>query len=70
MSYDRVQNIAGQLFHRVFQAASSAYASAQNIARLQICKVYTGCWIWLNKPEYALIMSQYAWIYLNNTEYD
>ena len=40
------------------------------MARLSICKCYTGCWICLNKPEYALIMSQYAWIYLNNAEYD
>ena len=29
-----------------------------------------GCWICLNKPEYALKMSQYEWICLDNTEYD
>ena len=34
---------------------------AQNMARMWICERYTGCWICLNKPEYALIMSQYAW---------
>ena len=27
------------------------------------------CWIYLNNPEYVLIMPQYAWIWLNNAEY-
>ena len=40
------------------------------LRRLGICKGFTGCWICLNKPEYALIMSQYAQICLNNAEYD
>ena len=38
--------------------------------RLIISESYTGCWICLNKLEYALIISQYAWIYLSNTKYD
>ena len=40
-------------------ASSSKYARSQNMARLQICEGYKGCWVWLNKPEYVL-MSQYA----------
>ena len=43
---------------------------AQNIAKLLICNGYTGCWICLNKPEYALIIPQYVWIYLNNAEHE
>ena len=35
-----------------------------------ICGCYTGCWIRLNKPENALIMSKYGWICLNNAEYN
>ena len=65
MTYGRVLNMPGQ-----FRASGSKYDSAQNMAKLLICEDYTGCWIYLNKPEYALIMSQYAWICLNNTEYD
>ena len=38
-----------------------------NIARLWICKGYTGCWISLKKPEYAL-MPWYTWRCLNNAE--
>ena len=40
------------------------------MARLSICEGYTGCWICLNKPDYALIISHYEWICLNNAEYD
>ena len=40
------------------------------LRRLWISKGYKGCWIWLNKLEYSLIMSQYWWIYFNNAEYD
>ena len=46
------------------------YARDQNIGRLRICEGYRGCWICINKPEYALIMSHYAWLCLNNAEYD
>ena len=36
-------------------ASSSKYASARNnMARSWICEDHTVCWIWQNKPEYAL----------------
>ena len=38
--------------------------------RLWRSEGYKGCWICLNKSEYALIMSHYEWICLNNAEYD
>ena len=38
------------------------------MARLWICEGYRGCWICLKKPDYAL-MSQYAWICINNAEF-
>ena len=38
--------------------ASSKYARDQNMAGFWISEDYTGCWICLNKPKYALIMSQ------------
>ena len=38
-------------------SSGSIYARGQNMARLWICEGCTGCWICLNKPEYALIMS-------------
>ena len=38
--------------------------------RLWICEECLGYWTYLNKPEYALIITQYAWICLNNAEYD
>ena len=44
----------------------STFHRAQNMARLWISKGYKGCWICLNKPEYALIMSQYEWICLKS----
>ena len=50
--------------------SGSKYARAHNMARLLIYKCYTGCWICLNKPEYASIMSPYVWIYFNNAGYD
>ena len=46
----------------------SKYDSVLSMARLWICKGYSGCWICLNKPEYTL-MSQHVWICLNNAEY-
>ena len=61
----RVLNFLGQCFKWAY---GSKYAWAQNMVRLWICECYTVCWIWLNTPEYALIMSQYAWICLNNPE--
>ena len=56
-------------FTGFWYASGSKYARAQNMARLWICEGYTGWWIYLNKPEYALIMPQYAWICLNNAEF-
>ena len=64
---DSVLNMPGQRFTGT---SGFKYSRAQNVARLWICKGYTGCWICLNKPEYALIMPQYLWICFNNTEYD
>ena len=32
------------------------------MGRLRICECYTGYWIWLNNPEYVLIMLQYAYV--------
>ena len=40
------------------------------MAKLWICESYERYWICLKKPEYALILSQYAWICLNKTKYD
>ena len=40
------------------KASGSKYAMAQNMARLWICEGYTGCWICLNKPDYALLTSR------------
>ena len=56
-------------FTEFWYASGSKYARARNIARLWICEGYTGWWIYLNKPEYALIMPQYAWICLDNAEF-
>ena len=50
-------------FHRVLNKPSK-YTKSQNMASLWICQHYTGWWICLNKPDYPLIMSQYAWIWL------
>ena len=44
--------------------------AGQRFTGLWICEGYTGCWICPSKPEYALVMSQYAWICLDNAEYD
>ena len=57
-------------FSQGFKYASGKYSRAQNMTRLWICQGYTGKRICLNKPEYALIMSENAWICLNNAEYD
>ena len=55
---------------QVFEYAfSSKYARAWNKSRLWICEGCKGCLIYLNKPEYALIMPQYAWICFNDAEY-
>ena len=51
---------------------SQGFERACNLARLWICEGYTGCWICLNKPEYALIslnMSKYALIMLKMFKY-
>ena len=40
------------------------------MAMLQMWEGYTACWVCLSKPEYVLIMSQCAWICLNDTDYD
>ena len=37
----------------------SKHARAQNMASLWIWEGCSGCWIYLNKPEYALMMLQY-----------
>ena len=50
-------------------AASSKYSRTLNMARLLIFVGYTGCWKYLSKSEYALTMSQYVLICLNNGEY-
>ena len=47
----------------------SEYSRSLPITGFCVCKGCTGCWVWQIKPEYAL-MSQYAWIYLNNAKYD
>ena len=52
------------------QASGSKYAMTQNMSRLWIREGYKGCWICLNKPEYALIISKYEWICFNNVECD
>ena len=36
----------------------------------RIYQGYAGCWICLNRPEYAWIMSQYAWTCRTNVKYD
>ena len=48
--------------------SSSKYARAENMAKLWISMGCTGFWICLNKPEYSLIVPQYALICLNNAE--
>ena len=70
MSYGRILNMPVQNLQGFKKASGSKYARAQNMARLWIWKAYIGCWICLNLPEYALIMSQYVWICFNNAEYD
>ena len=42
----------------------------QRFTGLWICEGYIGCSICWDKPEYALIMSLYAWICLDDAEYD
>ena len=49
--------------------SGSKYGRAWNKARLWICKSYSGFWICLNKPEYALIVPQYVSILLDNAAY-
>ena len=36
----------------------------------QPCRGYTGCWIYLHKPECALVLYQYVLIYLSIAKYD
>ena len=49
---------------------SSKYSRIPSMSGFCICKRCTRFWICLNKPEYALIMPQYACIFLNNAECD
>ena len=50
----------------------SSVLNMLGLRTLQGCEYegYTGCWICLNMPNYPLIMSQYAQMCLNNSEYD
>ena len=79
--YVQVLNI--RKFSQIWQGSEyslgCSYIRVLNIPGFQVCQVcaYANvaegseyAWIWLNKPEYALVMSQYAWICLNNAEYD
>ena len=61
MPYGRVLNMPGPRWQCFKLTYSSNYVRAQNMARLLISEGYKGCWICLNKSEYALIMSQYEW---------
>ena len=70
MSYGRVLNMSSKTFTGFWIGSGSKYAWNQNMAKLWMCKGYTGCWICLNESGYALMTSQYAWIYFNNAEYD
>ena len=59
----RALNMPGQPF------MGSKYATARNMARLWLCEDYTGRFK-SEKPEYPLIMSQYAWTCFYNAKYD
>ena len=50
-------------------ASGCEYVRARNMTMLWIYKGYKGWWICLNMPKYALKISQYAWVCLNNAEY-
>ena len=63
MPYGRVLNMLGNASQGF--ASGSKFARTQNMVRLWICDGCTG-WVCLNKPDYALKMSQF----LNNVEYD
>ena len=65
--YGRVMNMTG--FIGCWTSSASKYARAPNMTRLWFCEGYSGLWICLDKPEYALVMSQYAWIWLNSAKY-
>ena len=56
--------LVNRVFLRFCICQSSEYGKVMNM------QVFTGCWICLNKPEHALIISQYMWICLSNAEYD
>ena len=60
--YGRVLNMPNQSFTGFWICSGYKYAEVWNLARLWIWKGYTGCRIYLNKPEYALIMPPYALI--------
>ena len=63
MPYGKVLT-AWSTFHNF--TSSSKYARAQNMARLWMRELQRV----LNKPECMLIMTQYAWICLDNAKYD
>ena len=63
MPYGRVLNMFGNASQGF--ASGSKFARTQNMVRLWICDGCTG-WVCLNKPDYALKMSQL----LSNVEYD
>ena len=68
--YSRVLNMPVQRLTGFWiYLSGSKYGRARNMARLWICKGYTGCWICLNNLAYSLIITQYAWICRNNAEY-
>ena len=63
MPYGRVLNMFGNASQGF--ASGSKFARTQNMVRLWTCDGCTG-WVILNKPDYALKMSQF----LSNVEYD
>ena len=63
-----ISRVTHQSFIEFWTWFGSKYARAQNMASLWICKSYTGLWICLEIPEYAL-MPQHAGMCLNNAEY-
>ena len=67
--YGSVLNMRGQSFTGFWICFPIINIRARNMARLSICKGYTGCWIRLFKPGCALKIPQYPWICLNNAQY-
>ena len=56
---------AWSTFHRVLNKPPALNMPGSEYGKDGICEGYTGCWICINKPGYAVIMSQYVWICLN-----